>query len=158
MWRQIFDGHLDIKTRIGKSSREVVLYCCVVSLVVVLEKVDPIVLTRQVLQRIPLTVFKVFETLVLSIFFPQQLLSWIFDFILKLELIFLSHLHLHSLGFFVFFAFELLLNLILPVLLVFTLRLLLHHTFILWLLHRLLDLEPLDGAKDVFVLMRSFWL
>lgn len=51
-----------------------------------------------------------------------------------------------------------LLDLILPVLLVITFSLFLHHAFLFCFLHWLLDLEPLDRTENIFVFMRSFWL
>lgn len=87
-------------------------------LIVVLEKVNAVVLDRQVLELIPLCSLEALQALIVPELLAKEFLSCILHLILKFQLIFASHLHLHSLGSLLCLVVVALEVIILPVLLI----------------------------------------
>lgn len=98
--REVSNGHGDEEPSVSESLGLVLSNDTVLGPGVVLEGVDPVVLVWQVFEMVPLTGLEVLQPLVLFEFFPQDFLIRILHFILELEFVFFSHLHLHSLRFF----------------------------------------------------------
>lgn len=54
----------------------------------------------EVFELIPLAGLEVFESVVIFVFFPEDVINSVLNFVFEFKLIFLPHLHLHSFGFF----------------------------------------------------------
>jgi hypothetical protein len=101
-------------------------------LVVVFEKKDSVVLAGKILKFVPLAGFEALQTLVLSVFLSQELLGSVLHFVLELQLVLFTNLHLESFGFLFLFVFMVGLFLF-PILLVLILDLLLSHLLFMFL-------------------------
>lgn len=73
-----------------------------------LEEEDAVVFRRQVLQFVPLTSLETLQALILPVLLTQLFLGGILNFVLELEFILTSHLHLYTFSsFFCLFTFGL---------------------------------------------------
>lgn len=109
---EVFNGDFDVKSRISKSLNFVLLKDILGSFLIVSEIINAIVLIWQILEMVPLTLFKTLQSLVILEFFSQILLCCVLNLIFKLKLVLLSHLHFNSFSFLCGFVFNIL-NLIL---------------------------------------------
>lgn len=129
-------------------------------LVVVLKEVNAVVLSRKVLEFIPLRGLEALQSLVVPELLAKDLLSSILHLIFKLEFVLASHLHLHSLGSLLRLVIIALEVFVLPVLLIILRGIFILHLFIYFLGRFFLgrELESLDGGKDVLVVVSlCFW-
>jgi len=159
---QILDCDFDIKSRVGKTSSQVIFHSSLIGLVIVFEEEYAIVLRRQIFQFVPRAGFKTFKPLELSILVPQNILSSILHLILKFQLVLLPHMHLNPLLLLLQFVILILLDFKvrfrLPVLwLVFHLSLFIHLLVRLRVLLLLIYLKILDCCQEVNILGLGFW-
>ena len=82
------------------------------SLVVVLEEEDSIILRGKIFQFIPGASFETFQSLIFSKLISEKLLSCILDLILEFQLILGSHLHFDSFLFLLQFVVVVVLHLL----------------------------------------------